>query len=69
MGLSYWDCKDGVARSDMSFSVVWYLVPASIDISLKSWGEYIVPTPLKAVLMVEWVSWQAILCVLMKWLL
>ncbi len=44
--------------SPMSLSVVWCLVPASIDISMRSRGEYIVSPPLNAVLMVAGVSWH-----------
>ena len=37
--------------SSMPSSVVWILVPTSIDNRIKSCGEYIVPLPLDAVLM------------------
>jgi hypothetical protein len=53
----------------MCSSVVWSLVPASIDICIRSCGEYIVPTPLDAVLMAGWVSWQGAFCLRMHWLL
>jgi len=52
----------------MSSSFVWCLVPASIDIKLRSCGEYIVPPPPNAVLMATWLSWQAVLCLQMNWL-
>ena len=54
--LSYCACGTGVLRSAMSSSVVWCLVPASIDINLRSFGEYIAPSPLNAILMAAWVS-------------
>ena len=53
-------------KSYISSSVVWCLVLASIDTSLRSRGEHIVPPPLNAVLMVAWASWQVMLCLLMN---
>ena len=53
----------------MSSSVVWSLVPASIDISIRSCDDKIVPPPLDAVLMAWWDSWQAALCLMMIWLI
>ena len=65
-GLSHYACGDGVLRLSMSSSVVWFLVLASIYISIRS---YIVPPHLIAVLMDAWVSWLASLCLLMNWFL
>ena len=48
--------------------MVWCLLPASVETRRRSWGEYMVPPPLKAVLMAAWVSWHAALCLLMIWL-
>ena len=47
---------DGVLRSLMSSSVVLCLVLAFVVISMRSWGEYMVPPPLNAVLMAACVS-------------
>ncbi len=57
---------DGVMRSFMSSSVVWCLVPAPIDISLRPCGELIVPPHLNAVLMAAWDNWQIAVCLLMN---
>ncbi len=48
-------------------SVVYCLVPASIVTKRRSCGEYRVPPPLNADMIVAWVSWQAVLCLLMNW--
>ncbi len=70
MGLGSFVCGgDGVLKSLKSSSVVWFLVLASIVISLRSCGEYMVPPPLNAALMDAYVSWHVALCLLMNWLL
>ena len=61
-------CSSEVGVSSaISSSVVWCLGPASIVTRQRSCGEYRVPPPLKADLMVAWVSWQAALCLLINW--
>ena len=63
-----WSCDGGKVNASRSSSMVWCLLPASVETRRRSWGEYMVPPPLKAVLMAAWVSWHAALCLLMIWL-
>ena len=62
-------CGTGMLRSLASSSVILCLVPAFIDISLRSCGEYIVPPSYYAVLTVAWVSWHDAMCLMINLLL
>jgi len=54
-------------RSVKYLSVGQRLIPASIVISLRTYGEWTVPLPLNVVLMTTCVSWHAALYLLINW--